>query len=255
MNFHDFFQVGRIHILLERDTDHYTIEAQNLPEDWKLKFHFLGRRMRYRDAFQYASNDLLRRNVMIMNADCYVDKGFERMNENILNNKTLYALTRHETPEDVRLCNARDFCGPTSKYRRSHGAFLFRRLVPLPYQLLESIDYRPNILGIEQVVLFNFHKYAQFNTKNPCKIFCIVHHHCSEIRNRKERAIQGKRTDHYLNITSGKFRWSPLAGLQCHLLLCLLQFSKEGCPILSTRFRLSPFYIPVTISHQHCLGL
>ena len=90
MNFHDFFQVGRIHILLERDTDHYTIEAQNLPEDWKLKFHFLGRRMRYRDAFQYALNSLLRRNVMIMNTDCYVAKGFERVNKSILNNKTFY---------------------------------------------------------------------------------------------------------------------------------------------------------------------
>ena len=255
MNFHDFFQVGRIHILLERDTDHYTIEAQNLPEDWKLKFHFLGRRMRYRDAFQYASNNLLRRNVMIMNADCYVDKGFERVDESILNRKTMYALTRHETPENVRLCNAKDFCGPTSKYGGSHDAFLFRLLAPLPSELLERIDYRPNIAGIEQVLMFNFRKYAQFNIKNPCKILHIVHYHCSGIRDKRERTIQGKRIDHYLNITSGKFRWSPLAGLQCHLLLCLLQFSKEGCPILSTRFRLSPFYIPVTISHQHCLGL
>ena len=168
--------------------------------------------MRYRDAFQYASNNLLRRNVMIMNADCYVDKGFERVNESILVNKTMYALTRHETPENVRLCNARDFCGPTSKYGASHDAFLFRLLVPLPYQLLESIDYRPNIGGIENVLMFNFHKYARFNTKNPCKILHIVHHHCSGLRNRKERTIQGKRIDHYLNIT-GKPWKAPFSGL------------------------------------------
>ena len=183
-----------------------------MPEDWKLNFHFIGRRMRYKDAFQYASNNLLRRNVIIMNADCYVDKGFERLDESILNRKTMHALTRHETPENVRHCHARDFCGPKAKYMGSHDAFLFRLLVPLPSQLLDSIDYRPNINGIEQVLMFNFHKYAQFTTKNPCKILYIVHHHCSQMRNWRERHIQGKRIDRYLNIT-GKFGRSGFSDL------------------------------------------
>jgi len=209
-----FFQVERIHIFLESDNDRYDIKAQNLPEDWKIHFYFLGRRMRYKDAFQYASNNLLRRNVMIMNADCYVDKGFEQLDESILDKKTMYALTRHETPENVRLCNARDFCGPTARYIGSHDAFLFRLLAPLPSQLLDSIDYRPNMLGIEQVLIFYFHKYAQFNTKNPCKILHIVHHHCSKLRNKKEYRIQGKRINHYLNITRAvKVRRAKFSGL------------------------------------------
>ena len=150
---------------------------------------------------------------MIMNADCYVDKGFERLDESILNNKVMYALTRHETPENVRLCSARDMCGPTSTYQGSHDAFLFRLLVPLPYELLESIDYRPNIGGIEQVLMFNFRKYAQFNIKNPCKILHIVHHHCSGVRlNLEERFIQGERIDDHLKI-KGKFGLSPFSGL------------------------------------------
>ena len=187
--------------------------VQNLTEDWKLRFYFLGRRMRYRDAFQYASNNLLRRNVMIMNADCYVDKGFEQLDESILNKKTMYALTRHESPENVRLCNAEDFCGPNSKYRGSHDAFLFRLLTPLPSQLLDSIDYRPNMGGIEQVLIFYFHKYAQFNTKNPCKILHIVHHHCSGFRKEEEREIHGKRIDDYLDITDGNSRLAEFSGL------------------------------------------
>ena len=208
-----FFQVERIHILLESDKDHYYIEAQNLPEDWKLQFYFLGRRMHYKDAFQYASDNLLRRNVMIMNADCYVDKGFEQLDESILNNKIMYALTRHETPEHVRLCNTRDFCGPRAAYIGSHDAFLFRLLAPLPSQLLDSIDYRPNMAGIEQVLIFNFHKHAQFNTKNPCKILHIVHHHCSGLRKLEEQTIQGKRIDHFLNIRAGKFSLAQFSGL------------------------------------------
>ena len=208
-----FFQVERIHVFLEGNRDHYHIVAQNLPEDWKLHFYFLGRRMRYKDAFQYASNNLLRRNAMIMNADCYVDKGFEQLDESILNKKTMYALTRHESPENVRLCNAEDFCGPNAKYRGSHDAFLFRLLAPLPSQLLDSIDYRPNIAGIEQVLIFNFHKHAQFNTKNPCKILHIVHHHCSGFRKEEEREIQGKRIDDYLYITDGDSRLAGFSGL------------------------------------------
>jgi len=192
--------------------DRHFIEDQNLPEVWKLNFHFLGRRMHYKDAFQYASNNLLRRNAMIMNADCYVDKGFEQLNETILNSKTMYALTRHETPENVRLCNAEDFCGPTAKYIGSHDAFLFRLLVPLPSQLLDSIDYRPNMLGIEQVLIFNFHKYVEFTTKNPCKILYIVHHHCSAIRDNKVQTVQGRRLDHHLGIR-GKFCLSEFSGL------------------------------------------
>jgi len=56
------FQVDKIHILVENALDFDFIKAQNLREDWKLNFHFLGRRMRYKDAFHYASSNLLRRN-------------------------------------------------------------------------------------------------------------------------------------------------------------------------------------------------
>ena len=215
MTFIDFFQVEKIHIFCESDTDPDDIKAQNLREEKKLNFHFLGRRMRYKDAFQYASDNLLHRNVMIMNADCYVDKGFEQLNVSILNNKTMYALTRHETPENKRVCKVRDFCGPRSHYMGSHDAFLFRLLVPLPSRLLDSIDYRPNIRGIEQVLIYYFKKYVQFNIKNPCRILYIVHHHCSEKRNMTERSIQGQRVDSYLHIRKDKtiFRLSPFSGL------------------------------------------
>jgi len=141
-----------------------------------------------------------------------VDKGFEQLDESILNNKTMYALTRHETPENVRLCNAEDFCGSNAKYRGSHDAFLFRLLAPLPSELLESIDFRPNMLGIEQVLIYNFKKYVQFNIKNPCNILHIIHHHCSNLRNRTERRIQGRRVDRYLHLER-QTSWAAFSGL------------------------------------------
>ena len=210
------FQVQGIHILCEIQQDSFFIQALNLTGNWKLVFYLLGRRMRYKDAFEYASNYLLRKNSMIINADCYVDKGFEYLDENVLNKRTMYALTRHETPEHIRHCNGRNFCGPSSKYIGSHDAFLFRLLAPVSTQLLENIDYRANIVGIEKVLIFNLRKYGNFKMKNPCRILQIVHHHCSRKRNKSERYIQGQRIDHYLNITEekkGKLIMVPFSGL------------------------------------------
>ena len=205
-----------IHILCETDQDPLFIKALNLRMDWKLVFHFLGRRMRYKDAFEYASKNLLHKISMIIHTDCYVDKGFENLSENIPNNRTVYALTRHETTENVRNCNVIDFCGPKTKYIGSHDAFLFRLLAPVSPQLLGKIDYRPNILGIEQVLMFNLRKYGGFQIKNPCKILHIVHHHCSGMRNQEDQLIKGQRIDHILGLTpraQGKRVFAPFSDL------------------------------------------
>jgi len=208
--------VQEIHNLCETDQDPLFIKALNLTMDWKLVFHFLGRRMRYKDAFDYASKKLLNKISMIINTDCYVDKGFEYLSENIPNNKTMYALTRHETAENVRLCNVSNFCGPNSNYIGSHDAFLFRLRAPVSPQLLGEIDYRPNILGIEQVLMFYLRKYGGFQIKNPCKILHIVHHHCSGRRNGEDQLIKGQRIDRYLRLTSrsqGKMVLAPFSDL------------------------------------------
>lgn len=187
--------VQEVHVLFERNEVTRFIKAQNFSMNWKLVFHFLGRRMRYKDAFGYASNVLLQKNTIIMNGDCYIDKGFELLDEMILNNKTMYALTRHETPENVRYCNQKDFCGPKSTYIGSHDAWLFRLKAPFSENFLNQVDYLPNMMGIEQVLIYNLRKHEGFTLRNPCKLLHIVHYHCSNLRNYKERYINGKRVD------------------------------------------------------------
>ncbi|XP_068746023.1 uncharacterized protein [Montipora capricornis] len=203
--------VEAIHILFESQEEKYRIEALRLRMDWKLVFHFLGRRMRYKDAFEYASLVLIRKNAMIMNADNYIDTGFENLDETILGNKTMYALTRHETAENVRLCGVTDFCGQRANYIGSHDAFLFRLLAPLSREFLDKVDYVSNLEGIEQVLMFNLRKYERFTIKNPCRILRIVHQHCVDNRKQTERTIQGKRIDRYLNIY--RDHRAPFSGL------------------------------------------
>ena len=115
-----------------------------------------------------------------MQADCYIGEGFEYLNKAILGDKTMYFLTRHETPGNVRFCShALEMCGPKSTYLGSHDAYLFRLLVPVPSQLLDKVDYRSNINGI-MVASFDvyFRTYGGYKIKNPCKILHIIHHHC-----------------------------------------------------------------------------
>ncbi|XP_068709562.1 uncharacterized protein [Montipora foliosa] len=203
--------VEAIHILFESLEEPAFIKALRLRMDWKLVFHFLGRRMRYKDSFGYASHFLIRKNTMLMNGDNYIDTGFEHLDETILGNKTMYALTRHETAENVKRCGVTDFCGPTANYIGSHDAFLFRLISPLSREFLDKVDYFNNMGGIEQVLMFNLRKYERFTIKNPCRILRIVHHHCSGYRNDHGTTIQGVRVDHYLKISTNNL--APFSGL------------------------------------------
>lgn len=66
---------------------------------------------------------------MIINVDCYVDKGFEYLNEDILSRKIVYVLIRYERFENVYFCKKRDFCGLNLKYIGFYDVWMFRLFV------------------------------------------------------------------------------------------------------------------------------
>lgn len=210
------FQIQAIHILCETSQDHLFVKALNLNMDWKLVFYVLGHRMTYKDAFQYASLNLLGKSTMIMNADNYVHAGFEYLDANILSNKTMYTLTRHEIPKNGTQCNIKDFCGPKARYIGSHDAWVFRLLAPVPDKVLRKINYRPNFLGIEQVLMFHLRTSGGFTIRNPCKILHIVHQHCSQnTRIPNDRHVNGERLDKFLGVgkhTRGGLVIAPFSG-------------------------------------------
>ncbi|XP_067017801.1 uncharacterized protein [Acropora muricata] len=253
--------IHTIHILCEDAHDVLFVKALNLSMDWKLVFHILGRRMTYKDAFQYASRNLLGKNTIIMNSDNYVHEGFEHLDENgrqqmeisversyfitvalvfssissfrhfvispfrvlntpdenILANKTMYALTRREIEEEGRKCNYVDYCAVNYKYRGSHYAWVFRLMAPITSDILNKINYPQNYMGIVQVLIFYFKTSEGFTVKNPCRILKIVHRHCSHTRVKKDRYINGRRVDVILGIrshkTPGELCHAPFSGL------------------------------------------
>lgn len=85
----------------------------------------------------------------------------------------MYALTRHETPENVGLCKARDLCGPNAGYIGSHDAFLFLLLAPAPSQLLDKIYHSIIMRGIEQVIVTLSRTTGIIELKIPVEFFTL----------------------------------------------------------------------------------
>lgn len=176
-------------------------------------YHSLNRRLLYSDAFRYVSHFLMNKNAVIINADCYIGEGFEKLDSDILSKKTIYALTRHE-PSYATDCKGKDFCSSTAKYIGSHDAFVLHLKKPLPDQLLEALMVRPDIVGVEKFVIFNLRKTGGFKVKNPCRILYIFHNHCTQLRHRELRLVQGKRLNIlYLSTIPRRETNAPFSGL------------------------------------------
>ena len=210
-----------MYIFFEHDQDSTFVKALNLVGDSKLVFHPLGRFWTYKDAIGFASSHLLHKNVMILHADIYVHQGFEHLNETILSNKTMYFLTRHAMRGNGSLCphEANEgTCDPNSRYIGSHDALLFRLLKPVSSEVLNKIDYRGNLYGIEQVLMFYLRAYEGFKFKNPCKILQIVHRHCMKSADQRHSSFfQGQRIDNYFKLSyrhkPGKLIYAPFSDL------------------------------------------
>ena len=158
---------------------------------------------------------------MILHGDIYVHQGFEHLNETILSTKTMYFLTRHPMRRNGSLCphEANEgTCDPKSRYVGSHDALLFRLLKPVSSEVLNKIDYRGNLYGIEQVLMFYLRTYEGFKFKNPCKIIQIVHRHCRKSAEKNHFGLfQGQRIDDYLNLSyrhkARKLIYAPFSDL------------------------------------------
>lgn len=200
--------VEKIHILSQSEHHDSYVKSLNLTMAGKLVFQMLGRPIRYKDSFLYASKNLIGKTAIIINADCFVHKGFELLDENILNNKTMYSLTRHGPPANSSLCPVLDRynCDPGSRYYGSHDAWVFRLMDPLPEKVLNNTDYVPHLEGIEQVLMFHLRTFGGFTIKNPCKILQIVHYHCIRAPELEKYRYVGKnlRLDWKLGLNIGK---------------------------------------------------
>ena len=199
-----------MHILCEDNRTAPAIASLMSKYYKKLKLVNLGQRLHYKHALEYASKNLLMKTCVIMNSDCYIGQGFEKINQTILQNGTIYALTRHGTKDHILNCSATDMCGPTSTYIGSHDAFIINLVKPIPNKILMKFDFRQNIYGAENAAIYFLQHFGKFIVKNPCRILHIYHNHCIRFDTGESKYISGKHLYLHLKVPSGE---APMSGL------------------------------------------
>ena len=148
--------------------------------NYKIKICGVGKQPLYSDLFLYC-NTLKNRICMITNSDIWLDDikninihVFDKLKKN--NQKTIFALTRHENDLSCPLIDC---------YEGSHDSFIF--ISPIDEQIIKHVKHKQNVWGAENVVLYELNK-INYKLYNPCKQIVIVHEHGEQMRN-PERII------------------------------------------------------------------
>lgn len=136
----------------------------------KAVYYVVPHQPTYGRLFEYANTLTPHTVVCICNTDIEIGS-FDRTILNHVNNEVLLALTRHNLfdgqADDYQIQN----------YGGSHDAFITR--VPLTRISYQRLNFKQNLFGAENVMMFEF-KGVGYTLKNPCKQISIYHHHKGE---------------------------------------------------------------------------
>ena len=151
-----------------------------------------------KDCFTYIAACLQGEIAMLTNSDITVGEGFEKVDPALLReNKLMYALTRHSTYDKYGICDVKLFVGCVDSF-----LFYVRQFKSTDFNLL-SISQR-NEPGLEQVIMYMFHREFGWKVINPCKILKTYHQHQVPAKNYKGKPINMKK------VKNNKGQWTNM---------------------------------------------
>ena len=131
------------------------------------KYHIVPHQPTYAMILEYANT--LRSNTVVCISNTDIEIGsFNSAILNRVNNEVLLALTRHN------VFDGREDDYQIQNYGGSHDAFITR--VPLTRILYGRLNFKQNLFGAENVLMFEF-RGVGYTLNNPCKQIPIYHHH------------------------------------------------------------------------------
>ena len=141
-----------------------------------------GRPPTMKEVFQYVSDHLMNKIVVVSNGDIYLGSGFGRLNHAIMTEqRIMYTLTRRHAPESN--CTEEDSEALCSlQYKGSHDTFVFILKEPIPSDVLDELDYQLGTLGSENRLMWAFETKLNYCLLNPCCVLETYHFHCSGVR-------------------------------------------------------------------------
>lgn len=175
--------VESIHLFVDDETALEYVKSLNSP---KIVVASVGKQPLYSDLFRYSLEKMQNKICMITNSDIYLHSIYTRIMPLLNDNKTVFALTRHE----------HDFNTPyINFYEGSHDSFIFRSPLELsnPGFFLKRIEHPQNVWGSENVLLYEL-ELAGVRNLNPCIQIKIVHLHKSDLRDENRVRINYQRS-------------------------------------------------------------
>ena len=144
-----------------------------------------------KEVFQYVSDHLMNKIVVVSNGDIYLGSGFDRLNHTTMTEqRIMYALTRHHAPES-NCTEGGALC--SLPYYGSHDTFVFILKEPIPSDVLDELNYQLGSPGSENRLMWAFQTKLNYCLLNPCFVLKTYHFHCSGVRTSHERInIMGK---------------------------------------------------------------
>jgi hypothetical protein len=204
--------VQHVHLLTTNSTD-TQVRFKEFANNSKLVIYEVMSMDKGRDIFEYISQTLLHKDVMVINADIYLGDGFDRIDAAGMDQQNImYAISRHQAPEQDSRCGReeKDFHSDDKcqKYYGSHDAFLFRLHKPLTKEFLQYMDFPYPIRGMEGRMIWAFINVLKYCVLNPCSILKTYHYHCSHLRTYAETA--------HLSVKEHYTKRSPSKNLHCN---------------------------------------
>ena len=147
------------------------------------------------DTLRYISKCFQGHIVAMIHQDNRIGKGFEKVNPNVLiNNKLMYALTRHSAYE---ICYHSWKGAPCPKvFVGSHDAFIFhvKEFAENDLEILNVTKAENNESGMENILIWMFRKKLGYRVINPCLLLNVHHEHCVPIRKTTRRRLNNEQS-------------------------------------------------------------
>ena len=153
--------------------------------DHKVSIYDNGRPPTMKEVFQYVSDPLVNKIVVVSNGDIYLGSGFDKLNHSIMTEqRIMYTLTRHHAPES-NCTEGGALC--SLPYYGSHDTFVFILHEPIPSDVLDELNYQLGSPGSENRLMWAFETKMNYCLLNPCFLLKTYHFHCSGVRTSHER--------------------------------------------------------------------
>ncbi|XP_050418550.1 uncharacterized protein LOC126831919 [Patella vulgata] len=192
----DHRYVSKVHFLYDQSPIIKFIRTQIKNNLDKLVFHEVSKPRQTNKIYEFVFSNLSGRVVMVTQADVYPGHGLDLIKKDVMiSKKLMYALTRHGQLEencDMRLRRQKSNSCSRRGYIGSHDSYVFVPEGTLLPAASVSLNHSANNLGIDNIIIWTFQTILKYRVLNPCKVIFVYHLHCTELRNRDRKRVNGK---------------------------------------------------------------